>query len=310
VQMIRVQTIWVKAFPDGMVRQPISNQLSQPWQPHPTRRKMVSLTLTIAIILGTAIAVLGVGSILVSLILQGVSRFDEAAFTELPPPPLDLAGGFRNAITGTLLMVGIGAGLSAPLGIGVAIYLVEFGQGNGLSRWVRFFNGVLSGVPSILCGLFAYNLVVLSTGRFSAVAGGVALAVVMVPMTVRTAEEGLKSVAPDLREGAIALGASAAQTIGSVVLPAASPAIATGVVLSIARAAGETAPLLFTALFSQYEFNGVWNPVASLSVLIYNFALSPYPNHQALAWTAALVVVGLILSVSIMARSLTGDRLR
>ncbi|MEI6328641.1 MAG: phosphate ABC transporter permease PstA [Pseudanabaena sp. ELA645] len=278
------------------------------WKPNPTRRKIVSLLLTIGIFLGTAIAILAFGSILFSLITNGTSRFDVAAFTELPPPPLELGGGFGNAIIGTLLMVGIGVGLSAPIGLGAAIYLVEFGRGRVLSQWVRFFNGVLSGVPSILCGLFAYGLVVLATGTFSAIAGGVALAVVMLPTIARTAEEGLKAVASELREGAIAIGASPIQAIAFVVIPAATPAIVTGVVLAIARAAGETAPLLFTSLFSQYGLNGLWKPVASMSVLIYNFALSPYPNHQALAWTAALVLVALILSISIAARFLTRDR--
>jgi phosphate transport system permease protein len=157
--------------------------------------------------------------------------------------------------------------------------------------------------------LFAYGLVVLTSGTFSAIAGGVALAVVMLPTIARTSEEALKAVAPELREGAIAIGASPIQAITLIIIPAATPAIITGIVLAIARATGETAPLLFTALFSQYGLNGLWKPVASMSVLIYNFALSPYPNDQALAWTAALVVVALILSISIAARFLTRDQL-
>jgi phosphate transport system permease protein len=287
----------------------ITLEISPKWKPNPIKRKIVSMILTTGIFLGTAIAIFVFSSILFSLIAKGASRFDLAAFTELPPPPLESGGGFRNAITGTLLMVGIGAGLSAPIGLGAAIYLVEFGQNKLLSQWVRFFNGVLSGVPSILCGLFAYGLVVLTSGTFSAIAGGVALAVVMLPTIARTSEEALKAVAPELREGAIAIGASPIQAITLIIIPAATPAIVTGIVLAIARATGETAPLLFTALFSQYGFNGLWKPVASMSVLIYNFALSPYPNDQALAWTAALVVVALILSISIAARFLTRDRL-
>lgn len=287
----------------------ITLEISPKWKPNPIKRKIVSMILTTGIFLGTAIAIFVFSSILFSLIAKGASRFDLAAFTELPPPPLESGGGFRNAITGTLLMVGIGAGLSAPIGLGAAIYLVEFGQNKLLSQWVRFFNGVLSGVPSILCGLFAYGLVVLTSGTFSAIAGGVALAVVMLPTIARTSEEALKAVAPELREGAIAIGASPIQAITLIIIPAATPAIMTGIVLAIARATGETAPLLFTALFSQYGFNGLWKPVASMSVLIYNFALSPYPNDQALAWTAALVVVALILSISIAARFLTRDRL-
>ena len=287
----------------------ITLEISPKWKPNPIKRKIVSMILTTGIFLGTAIAIFAFSSILFSLIAQGASRFDLAAFTELPPPPLEFGGGFRNAIIGTLLMVGIGAGLSAPIGLGAAIYLVEFGRNKPLSQWVRFFNGVLSGVPSILCGLFAYGLVVLTSGTFSAIAGGVALAVVMLPTIARTSEEALKAVAPELREGAIAIGASPIQAITLIIIPAATPAIITGIGLAIARATGETAPLLFTALFSQYGLNGLWKPVASMSVLIYNFALSPYPNDQALAWTAALVVVALILSISIAARFLTRDQL-
>ncbi|MFN5501962.1 MAG: phosphate ABC transporter permease subunit PstC, partial [Pseudanabaena sp.] len=245
----------------------ITLEISPKWKPNPIKRKIVSMILTTGIFLGTAIAIFAFSSILFSLIAQGASRFDLAAFTELPPPPLEFGGGFRNAIIGTLLMVGIGAGLSAPIGLGAAIYLVEFGRNKPLSQWVRFFNGVLSGVPSILCGLFAYGLVVLTSGTFSAIAGGVALAVVMLPTIARTSEEALKAVAPELREGAIAIGASPIQAITLIIIPAATPAIITGIVLAIARATGETAPLLFTALFSQYGLNGLWKPVASMSVL-------------------------------------------
>ncbi|MGB0561206.1 MAG: phosphate ABC transporter permease PstA [Spirulinaceae cyanobacterium] len=272
------------------------------WQPPTIRRRLLALLLHGVCSLATAIAVVAMLSILLSLLTQGFSRFDLAALTQLPPAPLDLGGGFRNALVGTLVMVSLGASFSAPLGVGVAIYLVEIDPDQPLAQWVRFFNGVLSGVPSVLCGLFAYALVVLTTGSFSAIAGGLALAVVMLPLMVRAAEEGLKAVANELREGAIALGSSQWQTTSRIVLPAAAPAIATGLVLATARAAGETAPLLFTALFSQYGFNGLTQPVASLSVLIYNFALSPYGNYQALAWTGALVIVGLILGVSLVAR--------
>jgi len=295
-------------FSPSLENELVTLKTTPQWKPNPIKRKIVSGLLNTGIFLGTAIAIFAFSSILFSLIAKGSSRFDFAAFTELPPPPLESDGGFGNAITGTLLMVAIGAGLSAPIGLGAAIYLVEFGQNKLLSQWVRFFNGVLSGVPSILCGLFAYGLVVLTSGTFSAIAGGVALAVVMLPTITRTSEEALKAVAPELREAAIAIGASPIQATTLMIIPAATPAIVTGLVLAIARATGETAPLLFTALFSQYGFNGLWKPVASMSVLIYNFALSPYPNDQALAWTAALVVVTLILSISIAARFLTRDR--
>ncbi|MEO0405976.1 MAG: phosphate ABC transporter permease PstA [Cyanobacteria bacterium P01_A01_bin.135] len=274
------------------------------WKPQRFSRSATAWLLTAGCGVALAIALLAIGSIVSSLLTQGSVRLDGAALTQLPPPPLASLGGFRNAMTGTVVMVGLATGISAALGIGAAIYLVEFGRDGRLARWVRLGNGVLSGVPSILCGLFAYGLVVLATGTFSAVAGGVALAVVMLPITVRAAEEGLRSVSLELRQGALALGATTGQTIFAIVLPAAAPSITTGVILAVARAMGETAPLLFTALFSQYGLNGLWNPTASLSVLIYNFALSPYPNYQALAWTAALLLVGVSVGVSVAARSL------
>jgi phosphate transport system permease protein len=160
----------------------------------------------------------------------------------------------------------------------------------------------LSGVPSIVVGVFAYALVVIPTGRFSAVAGGVALAVLMLPTVVRTATESLELVSQELRQAAIGLGASRFQTVFGVVLPAALPAIVTGVMLAVARAAGETAPVIFTALFSQYWNKGLWEPTATLSVMIFNFATVPYKNQQQLAWAGSLILVLLVLLTSIISR--------
>lgn len=277
------------------------------WRPKGWHRQLQTTLLDTGTLLTVAIAVAAIGSLAWSLLSQGHLRLDGAVFSQLPPPPLQPGGGFRNALVGTLTMVTLATLLSGPVGIGAAIYRVEFAQGNVLGHWVRLANGVLSGVPSILCGLFAYGVVVLTTGSFSAVAGGVALAVVMVPLIERTSEDALQAVSNELRWGAMALGASRSQTVLTVVLPTAAPAVATGLVLAIARATGETAPLLFTALFSQYGLQGLWQPTASLSVLIYNFALSPYPNHQAIAWTAALGVVSLVGGISLVARRLLGQ---
>ncbi|MBD3881210.1 phosphate ABC transporter permease PstA [Phormidium tenue FACHB-886] len=254
------------------------------------------------VFLCVAIAILPLGSILFTVLKNGIGAMSLSVFTELPPAAGLPGGGFRNAIIGTLLTCLIGALISVPLGVLTAIYTVEFGRGNRLSQFVRFCTNVLSGVPSIIAGLFAYGIVVLATGKFSAVAGGVALSVLMAPIIIRTAEEGLKSVPRDTRLAATGIGATNFQSVSQIILPAALPFVATGITLSLARAAGETAPLLFTALFNQYDNKGLWEPTATLSVLIYNFAISPYKNQQTLAWVASLIIVLLILVVSIVAR--------
>lgn len=271
-------------------------------------RKLFGTLMTTLVILCVAIAILPLGSILFMLLKNGLGRLLQdfpSVFTELPPPPLVEGGGFRNAIVGTMLTCFLGALISVPVGVLTAIYTVEFGQGNKLSQFVRFCTNVLSGVPSIIAGLFAYGVVVLTMGTFSAIAGGVALSVLMVPIIIRTAEEGLKSIPREVRQGLVGIGATTFQGVFSVILPAALPFIATGVTLALARAAGETAPLLFTALFNQFDARSLREPTATLSVLIYNYAIAPYKNQNELAWAAALIIVVLILMVSILARSLT-----
>lgn len=274
-------------------------------------RKMFGKIMTGLVLFCVAIAVLPLASIIFMLLKNGLVRLFQdfpSAFTELPPPPLVDGGGFRNAIIGTLLTCLIGALISIPFGVLTAIYTVEFGRGNKLSQFVRFCTNVLSGVPSIIAGLFAYGIVVLATGSFSAIAGGVALSVLMMPIIIRTAEEGLKSIPREVRQGLLGIGATNFQGVTSVILPAALPFVATGVTLALARAAGETAPLLFTALFNQYDARSLREPIATLSVLIYNYAIAPYKNQNDLAWAAALVVVSLILVVSILARALTSRK--
>lgn len=271
-------------------------------------RKLFGKVMTALVFLCVAIAILPLASIIFMVIANGFSRLSPAVLTELPPPPLVDGGGLRNAIMGTLLTSFIGALISVPFGVLTAVYTVEFGQGNRLSQFVRFCTNVLSGVPSIIAGLFAYGVVVLIMGTFSAIAGGVALSVLMLPIVIRTTEEGLKSIPRDVRQAAVGIGATNFQSVMSIILPASLPFIATGVTLSLARAAGETAPLLFTALFNQYDARSLREPIATLSVLIYNFAISPYKNQQELAWVAALIIVTLILIVSILARTLTSRK--
>lgn len=251
------------------------------------------------------IALLPLVAVLSYVIIKGAGRLSLDLFTELPPPPLVQGGGFGNAVVGTLLTVGIGAAISIPFGLLAAIFLAEFARDTRIASWIDFCTNILSGVPSIVVGVFAYSIVVLTTGTFSAAAGGVALAVLMLPIIIRTAAESLESVPNEVRQAAVGLGATSFQTVSRVVLPAAIPAITTGVMLAIARAAGETAPLIFTALFSQYWVNGIWQPTPSLAVLVFNFAITPYKAQQELAWAGSLVLVALVLLTSILTRLAT-----
>ncbi len=258
----------------------------------------------------TLLAIVPLFIILAYLLTKGIASLRPQVFTELPPPPLVEGGGFGNAILGTVIMVGIGALISVPIGVMAAIYLSEFSQSK-LADWIRFATNVLSGVPSIIVGVFAYGAIVLTTKTYSAWAGGFALAILMLPIIVRTTDESLKLVPQEIRQASIGVGANNYQTVLRVVLPAALPAIITGVTLSVARAAGETAPLLFTALFTQFWPN--WNnnlvePTASLAVLVYNFAIVPFKNQQELAWGAAFILVLLVLATSIISRLATAKR--
>lgn len=257
-----------------------------------------------------ALALMPLLAVLLYVIAEGLSRLNLSVLTELPPPPLAPGGGFGNAILGTLIMVGIGALISIPIGVLAAIYLSEFSAGK-IAEWTRFATNVLSGVPSIIVGVFAYGVIVLTVRRYSAWAGGFALAILMLPIIVRTTDEALKLVPQELRQAAVGLGATKLQAVSRVVLPAALPAIITGTTLAIARAAGETAPLLFTALFTQFWPNwdsGLVEPTASLAVLIYNFATVPFKNQQELAWAASFILVLLVLITSVISRMATARR--
>lgn len=262
------------------------------------------------VFLCVALALLPLLAVLFYVIVQGLSRINLSVFTELPPPPLVPGGGFGNAILGTLIMVSIAALISIPFGLLAAIYLTEFSTGK-IANWTRFATNVLSGVPSIIVGVFAYGAIVLTTRTYSAWAGGFALAILMLPIIVRTTDEALQLVPNDLRQAAVGLGATDFQTVFKIVLPAAIPSIITGATLAIARAAGETAPLLFTALFTQFWpnwNNGLVEPTASLAVLVYNFATVPFRNQQELAWAASFILVFLVLIASVIARMATARK--
>lgn len=248
-----------------------------------------------------ALTLIPLFAVMIYVTIKGFNRLNLDLFTELPPSAGMQGGGIANAIAGTLIMVGIAVAISVPIGVFGAVYLSEFSSIQ-VARWIRFATNVLSGVPSIIVGIFAYGIIVLTTKQFSAFAGGVALSVLMLPIVVRTTDEALQIVPPDVRWASVGVGASNYQTVLRVVLPAALPAIITGLTLAIARAAGETAPLIFTALFTFFWPQGLFQPAPSLAVLVYNFASVPYASQQELAWAASLILVLLVLLTSILAR--------
>jgi phosphate transport system permease protein len=269
--------------------------------------KMLSRSLGNRVLTGLCIALsfaamIPLASILYLVVRNGSELLDWSIFTQLPPAAGMAGGGFGNAIVGTLVMVGVGLSLAAPPAILAAIYICEYHPGSRLSAAVRFTAKLLTGIPSIICGVFAFAAIVLATGKFSALAGGVALAVLMLPTILLTSEQALLGVQRAYREASYGLGATRFQTIGRIVLPEAMPAIMTGVMLAVARAAGETAPLIFTALFSQFWMSSLMEPTASLSVLIYNFSTMPFEHQVKMAWTASLVLVLLVTVTNVTAQ--------
>lgn len=270
-------------------------------------RALRSIVLTTLVWAGALLASVPLLSVLYMLITRGGARLSLEVFTELPPAGFETGGGFGNAMAGTFVMVGIAVAIAVPVGILAAIFLSELGPESKLANAARFAAKILSGLPSILAGVFAYAMVVLTTGTYSAPAGGVALAVLMLPIVVLTAEEAMKMVPKVMKDAAYGMGCTRSQVIWKIILPTGMPAILTGVMLAVARAAGETAPLLFTALFSNYWIfhEGSWevmNPTASLAVLIYNFSGMPFDNQLELAWAASLVLVMIVLVVNIVSR--------
>jgi phosphate transport system permease protein len=248
------------------------------------------------------VAAIPLVSVLYMLIEQGGSRLSTDLFTELPPAGFEMGGGFGNAIVGTILMVAIAIVIAVPIGVMAAAYLAELGPESQLGRVSRFLAKVLTGFPSILAGVFVYAVIVLAMGTYSAIAGGVALAILMLPTVVLTAEEAMKMVPRKMKDAALGMGCTRTQMIWKVVFPTALPGILTGVMLGVARVAGESAPLLFTALFSNYWLSNLREPTASLSILIYNFSSMPFDNQIELAWAASLVLVLIVLVFNILSR--------
>ena len=245
--------------------------------------------------------------ILGTLLIEGFRGLSPAVFTEMTPPP-GAEGGLLNAIAGSLIMTAIGVIVGAPLGMLAGTYMAEYGRYSKLTVVVRFINDILLSAPSIVVGLFVYEVMVVSMGHFSALAGAMALAVIVLPVVVRTTEDMLLLVPHTLREAASALGMSRSIVIAKVAYRAARAGLITGVLLAIARISGETAPLLFTALNNQFFSADVFKPMASLPVVIFQFALSPYKEWQQLAWTGALLITLAVLALSITARALQTQR--
>ena len=254
-------------------------------------------------VVAAAIGLIGLFMILVVLFWQGFSGLSPAVFTQMTPPP-GSSGGLLNAIVGSLILTVVGVLVGAPLGLLAGTYLAEYGRHTRLASVVRFINDILLSAPSIVIGLFIYQVVVVPMGHFSAIAGCLALAVLVVPVVLRTTEDMLSLVPNTLREAGAALGMPRSLVIRRISYRAAKAGLVTGVLLAVARISGETAPLLFTALNNQFWSTDLRQPISSLPVVIFQFALSPYKEWQQLAWTGALIITLAVLTLSIFARAL------
>ena len=254
--------------------------------------------------LAVLVALVPLALILFYVLSQGLSSLNWSFLVDMPRPVGEPGGGMANAIVGSLYVVAIGALFAVPIGIMSGVYAAEY-AGTRFAEAVRFAADTLNGVPSIVIGVFAYGIAVLPFRQFSAMAGGVALGIMMIPLIMRTTEELLRLVPGSLKEGALALGATRARAVFTVVLPAALPGIMTGVLLALARISGETAPLLFTALNNQYFSTDLRQPISTLTVQVYTYANSPYEDWHRQAWAGALVLVTIVLTCSLLARAAT-----
>jgi phosphate transport system permease protein len=271
------------------------------------RRHVKSFVMVALTYLAAVIATLPLLLILWHLAKQGASSLNWNFFTRLPAPAGEAGGGMANAIVGTGILILIASALGLPIGIGAGLYLAEQ-RGTRLANTVRFLSDVLNGLPSIVLGIFAWQMLVRPFRHFSALAGGIALAAMMIPLVTRATEEMIRLVPVSLREAALALGYSKWRTSLSVVLRTALPGIVTGALVAVARVAGETAPLLFTALGNQFWSVSLGQPIAALPMQIYTYAISPYEDQHAQAWAGALVLLGLVLVISLAARFATRSR--
>ena len=272
-------------------------------------RRGTDQAFTVACIGATLLALLPLGSVLYYVAARGLGGLDLAFFTELPLPVGESGGGMANAIVGTLELVGLASLIGVPLGIMAGVYLSELDHGSRFATLVRFCADVMAGIPSITIGIFVYSLMVIRTKEFSALAGAFALSIIMLPTVTRTTEELLRLVPDALREAALGLGVPTWRATLWVVVRTALPGIVTGIMLAVARIAGETAPLLFTAFNNRYWAEGLDEPIASLPVQIYTYAVSPYDDWHRQAWAAALVLVGMVLVLNVLARFFVRNRM-
>jgi phosphate transport system permease protein len=268
------------------------------------RRKITSSIFVAFCALSVLLALVPLAFVLFFVVSQGIQSLNVAFFTHMPAPVGEPGGGMANAIVGTLILVGLGALFAIPIGIISGVYMSEY-AGRRFASLVRFAADTLNGVPSIVIGVFVYGIAVLPFKQFSALAGGLALGVMMIPIIARTTEELLLLVPGTMREGALALGATHARAVFTVVVPAALPGIITGLVLALARIAGETAPLLFTSLNNKFFTTKLTQPIASLTVQVFAYANSPYQDWHRQAWAGALVLVTIVLTCSLLARFAT-----
>jgi phosphate transport system permease protein len=265
-------------------------------------RKAVNLLALGLSSLATAIGLIFLGAILWTLVKDGAAGMSAAVFTQGTPPPGSAGGGLLNAIYGSAVMTLLGILIGGPIGILAGTYLAEYGRNSALSSTIRFINDVLLSAPSIIIGLFVYQLVVVPMGNFSAISGAIALAIIAMPVIVRTTEDMLNLVPKSMRDASTAMGAYPWRTIMDVAYPAARSGMVTGLLLAVARISGETAPLLFTSFNNLFWSTSLKAPMANLPVTIFQFALSPYDNWQQLAWAGALLITFAILVLSIIAR--------
>jgi phosphate transport system permease protein len=268
------------------------------------RRKALSSAFVAFCAAAVILALVPLAMILFFVVSQGIRALNLDFFTHMPAPVGEPGGGMANAIVGTLVLTALGSMMAIPVGIFSGVYMAEY-AGSRFASTIRFAADTLNGVPSIVIGVFAYGIAVLPFKQFSALAGGLALGIMMIPIIARTTEELLLLVPSTMREGALALGATRARAVFSVVLPAAAPGIVTGVVLALARIAGETAPLLFTSFNNRFFNTDVRQPISSLTVHVFSFAISPFEVWHRPAWAVALVLVTFVLVCSLLARFAT-----
>jgi phosphate transport system permease protein len=270
-------------------------------------RKTKNFLMTLMMLAATAAVLVPLGLIFFHILKMGLSSLSLDFFTEIPKPTGEPGGGMANGMAGSMIMIGMASLIGLPIGIFGAIYLSEY-QGGKFATAIRFAADVLSGTPSIITGMVAYSMLVVPMKGFSGLAGAVALALIMIPIVLRTTEEQLKMVPGSLREASLALGVPMWRTSLKVTLRSALSGVLTGVLLAIARVAGETAPLLFTSLGNQFWSNNITEPMAAIPLQIFNFAISPYEDWHRLAWAGALVLVTVMFCLSLLARFFGGSK--